>query len=155
MSINNSQKHNDDKLNNNQEIPKSFDDIREAIIDGQGQFKFAQIEIINSETDETKMVIRGYEGLTHPEILKKFIFEELKDIPVKVKSRWQIKGKAGGIIIHKARKIQIYGTSEEFGRPNHSLVKDIIGKEYKGYRFAWTSSEQENMAHQSKKVGEN
>ena len=59
-----------------------------AVVDGEGQFKFVEIEITETETKRVKNIVRGFNGLTHPEILKKFITEELQAVPVDVKSKW-------------------------------------------------------------------
>ena len=40
--------------------PKTFADIKGAIIDTEGRFKYIQIVINNTETSESKTIVRAY-----------------------------------------------------------------------------------------------
>ena len=58
--------------------PTSFEEIKGAILDPSGVFKYIQIDIQVPETGQNRTVIRGYASCAyHADILAKFQYEEL------------------------------------------------------------------------------
>ena len=84
-----------------------------------------------------KTIIRGYEGLTHKGILKRFHLEEAEDIPHEdEKEHWEVSCRAGGRIRHvdneEEKKIYLYG---RFLSEANEEAQAIIEKDYKNYEF--------------------
>ena len=68
-----------------------------AIIEKEGDFKFARIDITNKETKEVKTIVRGYSTCNwHHDIVNKFKDKELANISEEVKSKWEINSPGGG-----------------------------------------------------------
>eukprot|EP00356_Strombidium_inclinatum_P011466 CAMPEP_0170502218 /NCGR_PEP_ID=MMETSP0208-20121228/40826_1 /TAXON_ID=197538 /ORGANISM="Strombidium inclinatum, Strain S3" /LENGTH=141 /DNA_ID=CAMNT_0010781163 /DNA_START=40 /DNA_END=465 /DNA_ORIENTATION=- len=121
--------------------PTSFDDIKGAILDSEGTFKYIQIEVTDPASNQTRTVVRGYKSCPyHADILNKFQYEELSTLgPMK----FNLNCPGGGRITHTNtaadHKIHIYGYSQGFGLADHQKSENIIAQDYNGYEFTWTN----------------
>jgi hypothetical protein len=117
--------------------PKSFDEIKGSILDGDGAFIYLIIDITNEENGRTKTIVRGYKDLMHLQILEKFQLEECEDIPWDDEvEHWHVACRAGGRIRHvddeEEKKMYLYGY---FISASHEEAVSIIEKDYKNYEF--------------------
>ena len=84
-------------------------------------FKYIQINVHNSKSDTTRMVVRGYKSCDyHSDILAKFEHEELMDYD-KENGELTCSCPGGGRIEHKPteKSILLYGYSKGFGLAEH------------------------------------
>ena len=107
--------------------PKKFSEIKGAILDTEGVFKYIQIDIKNQKTNESKVVIRGWRSSAfHADILAKFEYQECQDM----EDQLTCSCPGGGRIEHTNEegnhKIHIYGYSQGFGQADHQKTQDII-----------------------------
>ena len=117
--------------------PKTFDEIKGSILDGDGAFIYLIIDITNEESGRTKTIVRGYKDLMHLQILEKFQLEECDDIPWDDEvEHWHVACRAGGRIRHvdddEEKKMYLYGY---FISASHEEAVSIIEKDYKNYEF--------------------
>ena len=105
--------------------PKTFDEIKGSILDPTGVFKYIQIDVHNSKTDQTRKVVRGYKSCGyHADILNKFEHEELSQCTDDLTCSCP----GGGRIAHtpEEKKIHIYGYSQGFGLADHQITQNIL-----------------------------
>ena len=124
--------------------PKTFEDIRPAIIDPKGIFKYIQIIVKNTKTQETKTIVRGYASCAfHADILSLFQLQEL--IECKDRNDLNCDCPGGGRIVYESdegaaeKVIKIYGFSQGFGRANHAVTEQIIKQQYPDMKTSWTN----------------
>ena len=127
--------------NNENHRPKTWDEIKNTIIDPEGVFKYIQINVHNSKSDLTRMVVRGYKSCDyHADILAKFEHEELMDYD-KSNGELTCSCPGGGRIEHKPQEasILIYGHSKGFGLAEHQLTQNLLEMDFKGYNISWNN----------------
>lgn len=111
-------------------------------IDPDGKFKYVQILVKDGEGRE-RYLVRGYKRAAfHADVLEHAEEKELK--PLKKQDAgisWRCPG--GGRIRHNARDrtILIYGYSQGFGRPDHSISCDLVRERYPDYASIEWSNE--------------
>ena len=58
--------------------PKTFEEIKSAVIDDEGTFKYIQINFTDNVLNKSRTVVRGYKSCGyHADVLAKFEYEEL------------------------------------------------------------------------------
>lgn len=110
-------------------FPQNFDDIRDAVIDGEGECFYLTIQITDTVTDRTRHVVRSFKEAERTfEILQVFMHEELCEINNSVKRTWEVYGFGGGKINHdlEAKKMHVHGYSYTFGTCDHRETIDIL-----------------------------
>lgn len=90
-----------------------MENLKEAIIDSSGKFKYIQINITDkTDPTQSKIIVRGYKSCSyHADILDKFVDEEVISSGLSSKVNYECPG--GGRIEHTPheKKIFIYGYS--------------------------------------------
>jgi len=119
-----------------------MDTLKPVDIDSEGKFKYVLIQV-KGEEGQVKYLVRGYKWAAyHGDIFEEVENKELK--PLKKsgnKISWSCPG--GGRILHKPSEkyIRIYGYSQGFGRPDHSISCDLVKQAYPGYETIEWSNE--------------
>ena len=118
--------------------PTKYAEIKGAILDKEGDYKYIQIFIKDTKTFKTKTVVRGYKSCnSHIEILQKFMYQELQEVPRMSFKRLLIWCPGGGQIrktcTDQERKIIVYGTSSRYGKADHQKSKVILGTDFFGH----------------------
>ena len=126
--------------------PKSYDEIKGAILDREGDFKYIQIFIKDTKTFKTKTVVRGYKSCNyHIDILQKFMYQEMEDIPRPTFKRLLIWCPGGGTIkkvySDTEKKIVLFGKSSRYGQADHQRSKVILETDYFGHLIESTDEE--------------
>ena len=119
--------------------PTSFDDIKGAILDPEGTFKYIQIVVSDKESNRQRTIVRGYKSCPyHADILNKFQYEELSSLGP---TKFDVSCPGGGRIEHNANEktIRIYGYSQGFGLADHQISQNILEQDYWGYKFSWSN----------------
>ena len=92
----------------------------------QGKFKYVQILV--KEGDKQRYLVRGYKWASyHADVFTHCEENELRPLKKQgAKISWSCPG--GGRIVHdtKDKNIQIYGYSQSYGRPDHSITCELI-----------------------------
>ena len=116
-----------------------MDSLKPVDID-EGKFKYVLIRV--KEGDKVVHLVRGYKWAAyHADIFDHVEEKELQ--PLKRaghKVSWSCPG--GGRILHKPEEktILIYGYSQGFGRPDHSISCDLVKEAYPGYSsITWSN----------------
>ena len=118
-----------------------MDALPAADIDADGKFKYVQVRVRDGERE--RYLVRGYSWAAfHADIFDHVEEKELK--PLKKQQpglSWSCPG--GGRIRHNARDktILIYGYSQGFGRPDHSISCDLLKQRYADYASIEWSNE--------------
>ena len=111
-----------------------MDSLPAVDIDSDGKFKYILIRVSDGQ-QEPRHLVRGYKWAAfHADILDHVVEKELKPLKQRVAGlRWSCPG--GGRIQHNARDktILIYGYSQGFGRPDHSISADLVKQRYADY----------------------
>lgn len=105
-----------------------YSQVAPAIIDN-GTFKYVLIQT----NDKEAYFVRGYNGCGyHADVFVRFQSEIPKD--------WKVKCIGGGRIEHTSDKIQVYGYSQGFGQPDHSISCKILSMSYDGKTIEWSNA---------------
>lgn len=110
-----------------------MDQLPAVDIDPDGKFKYVQIRVTDGQRE--RFLVRGYTWAAfHADIYEHVEQKELK--PLKKQNSaitWSCPG--GGRIRHNARDktILIYGYSQGFGRPDHSVSCVLVRQKYSDY----------------------
>ncbi|XP_065214475.1 sex-regulated protein janus-A-like isoform X2 [Planococcus citri] len=118
-----------------------LDQLKDVEIDPSGRFKYILIEV-EDEKGNKKFIVRGTARCNyHVEIYNEFLnstsnFRDRSSVP------------GGGRIFHSPEKktIHIYSESQQFGKANHKVTKNLLQKHYSDYNIAITREEDEPFA---------
>ena len=122
----------------NQLRPKSFEEITGTDVDSEGVFKYIQINVQDKSLNQTKTIVRGYVSCPyHADILSKFTQEEMSQYA----NQFDAQCPGGGRIEHTPaeNKLNIYGYSQGFGRPDHTVAQALVQEKYPGYEVTWSN----------------
>ncbi|XP_074594056.1 14 kDa phosphohistidine phosphatase-like [Brevipalpus obovatus] len=111
----------------------TMDAIKDVVIDGQGKFKYIQIEVKNKNTGEQKLIVRGTKVGYHSEILD--------TTQRQLRNDYDCESPGGGRILHEPEKkrIFVFGYSMSFGQPSHAKTCELIRKYYPDYTVEWSN----------------
>lgn len=120
-------------------IKRRMESLKEVDID-EGKFKYVLIRVTDGET--TKHLVRGYKWASyHADVFEHVEKQELKPLKKSVGPRLSWSCPGGGRILHQHKSIKIYGYSQGFGRPDHSISCDLVKKAYPDYESITWSDE--------------
>ena len=95
-------------------------DINDVHIDEEGIFKYIQIQIKNIQTNESKVIIRGFEECEyHADIYDRVL-------PFLQGAGYKCKCVGGGRIKRSKNEIFVYGYSVGFGKADHAISCEVI-----------------------------
>lgn len=112
-------------------------------IDPAGTFKYIQIRFYRSATAAPVFFIRGYKRLAyHMDIFENFNQNELPTLTKTLgvtDTRTDCPG--GGRIEHKldSKELSVYGYSQSYGQPDHSVAVALLQKQYTDYNITWSN----------------
>ncbi|CDW91561.1 UNKNOWN [Stylonychia lemnae] len=114
--------------------------FKKGDIDPSGLFKYIQIQITDKRTGETTFLVRGYKSCPyHMNIFDKFTKEEFNLI--ENKEYYDASCPGGGRINHDSdnKKIFIYGYSQSYGQPDHTVAQEVLQSMYNDYEITWSN----------------
>jgi len=112
-----------------------MDKLKTVDIDSEGKFKYIQI-MVQGENGRVKYLVRGYRWAAfHADIFEEVEMKEL--VPLRSKTGYQISWfcPGGGWILHEPseKHILIYGHSQGYGRPDHSISYYLVKQAFSEY----------------------
>ncbi|XP_076161035.1 sex-regulated protein janus-A [Ptiloglossa arizonensis] len=113
-----------------------LDKIPDVEIDDSGRFKYVLIEVEDKANVESKVIVRGTLTNWHSDIA----LEAIKQIKQKV-GEIDVECLGGGKIEHlpSEKVINVYGTSQQFGKADHEVTANILKKKYQDYTITLTT----------------
>ena len=90
-----------EELQTVEDLPKNFNDIKLAKLNGEGVLKYIMIHIKDTQSMNEKTIIRAYGNhVDDSDCLFTFINQELDEVPDNIKNKfWLINSLGGGTLI--------------------------------------------------------
>ncbi|KAK2193892.1 hypothetical protein NP493_6g03034 [Ridgeia piscesae] len=114
-----------------------LDEVEDVDIDANGRFKYVLIKLYHPDSEENyKYIVRGYKWAGYHADIYEDLYERVK------KKGLDTECMGGGRILHEAEKktITVYGYSQGYGLPDHSITCELLKKKYKDYQsITWNN----------------
>lgn len=127
----------------------ALEKIPNVIIDSNGIFKYIQIYVRDIFTDESKYVIRGYKkhkfhadnfaDFSNSNLIINIILVELPKLEITKSVEYECVGGGRVDVNESDKRIFVYGYSQSYGRCDHQLTCDLLGKVYTDYNITWSN----------------
>eukprot|EP01015_Nassula_variabilis_P035056 TRINITY_DN8737_c0_g1_i5.p1 TRINITY_DN8737_c0_g1~~TRINITY_DN8737_c0_g1_i5.p1 ORF type:complete len:180 (+),score=38.15 TRINITY_DN8737_c0_g1_i5:64-603(+) len=148
---------------NIEKLEDLFQIFPQVSIDPNGKFKYIQIQCSlktkskDTNSKESVTFIRGYSEFSyHADIFEDFV-EKIRESPIKIRNEQngdvqyvelsqalKIRCPGGGRIEHSAekQKLVVFGYSQSYGQPDHSLTIQLLKQSFPNYpeaNFEWSN----------------
>ncbi|XP_022235032.1 14 kDa phosphohistidine phosphatase-like [Limulus polyphemus] len=113
---------------------EKLDDVPDVEID-TGRFKYILVKVFPKRHQEShKYIVRGNRNAAyHGDIL-----DDVEPQVSKLKLECDCVG--GGRIIHdpEAKRLEVFGYSQGYGKADHAVTCEILKKKYPAYHITWS-----------------